>query len=764
MSVDPTDTLIAAVRESNLLDASRVAELQSWATEYLPDPSSLAKEIVRRGWLTAYQLREIGRGRARELQIGPYQLLDLLGEGGMGRVFKAHHTRLGRDVALKVIRKEKLSKPIVVQRFHQEIRATAQLSHPNVVLAFDADEIDGVHFFAMEYVEGTDLTKLVRDKGPIPIPLACDYIRQSALGLQHAFERGLVHRDVKPSNLLVTPRGQVKVLDLGLALLKEAPGGEDGHRVTQEGLVLGTPDFLAPEQAQNPTGVDIRADIYGLGATLYYLLTGRVPYEGGTPADKLMQHVTAPPPSLLKVMPHAPPQLDALIQWMMAKRPEDRPQTPVQLAFALVPYCTPPGGSNPAGPPSGYLPSPSYPAAAQATPSSGGYVPTAQPAAVPMAQAVPYPHSVPPPTQTLPAGSYPAAPMPYPAPPAPYGYPPAGNDPFGFGSPETAAPTGRSGRDDRDSSRSQTSRRPRAKPAGNPALVKWAILGMLGLCGLGGIIVLGYVLLDATKPDTPPPAEFENPAGMKMVLIPAGSFAMGSPESESGRNGDEGPAGQVTISKPFSMAMTEVTHEQYVKVTGRSNAKWAGKIRKGGVPEDNVTWDEASEFCTKLSLLDRNRKSGWSYRLPTEAEWEYACRAKSTGPFSSGEKLLLGKTAFFDLRKDRDEVTGYGEEDPTKGDVEKNLPHPVKYAEKNDFGLYDMHGNVWEWCQDRYASNYNGRADTDPKGPDAGDWRVLRGGSWKETAATCRSASRRSMAANAKADDVGFRVVYAPSK
>ncbi|MGL6097348.1 MAG: serine/threonine-protein kinase, partial [Fimbriiglobus sp.] len=290
-----TEPYLAAVRDARLLDPARFDEISHWTAATGADPQALAQELTRRGWLTPFQVREIYKGNGKTLLLGPYILQDLVGEGGMGRVYRAHHTRLHRDVALKVIRMDKM-RPGVVARFHQEIRAVSQLSHPNVVLALDADEADGIHFYAMEYVEGTDLTKLVRGRGPVPFPAACDYIRQAAIGLQHAADRGLVHRDVKPSNLLVTTKGQVKVLDLGLAMLKDsAAAAEDGaNRVTQDGLLVGTPDFLAPEQAQNPTGVDARADVYSLGATLFYLITGRVPFEGATPTDKLLKHITEP--------------------------------------------------------------------------------------------------------------------------------------------------------------------------------------------------------------------------------------------------------------------------------------------------------------------------------------------------------------------------------------------------------------------------------------------------------------------------------------
>ena len=205
-----------------------------------PAPRALAGELIRRGWLTPYQVNQLLQGRGRDLLLGSYVLLERLGEGGMGQVFKARNWKLGRVVALKLIRKERLDNPDAVRRFQREIRAAAQLDHPNIVRAFDADEVDGTHLLVMEYVEGTDLAKLVKKDGPLPVDKACDYCRQAALGLQHAYERGLVHRDIKPHNLLLTPGGVVKILDMGLARLDrrrrrrgeqhhDAGGGRHGH-------------------------------------------------------------------------------------------------------------------------------------------------------------------------------------------------------------------------------------------------------------------------------------------------------------------------------------------------------------------------------------------------------------------------------------------------------------------------------------------------------------------------------------------------------
>ena len=771
---DPTDAFLAHLARCDLLTASQYTDIAAWVAEYRPDPSTLAKELTRRGWLTGYQVKEIYKGRSKDLIVGPYRVLDLLGEGGMGRVFKAHHTRLGRDVALKVIRKEKLSNPVAVQRFHQEVRAAAALQHPNVVLAFDADEADGLHFFSMELVDGTDLTKLVRQNGPMPVELACDAVRQGALGLQHAFERGLVHRDIKPSNLIMTPKRQVKLLDLGLALLHEPTlaGGANANRVTQEGFVLGTPDFLAPEQAQNPGGVDIRADIYGLGATLFYLLTGKVPYEGANPTEKLLKHITEPPPSLLRHLPAAPPQLDALIQWMMAKRPADRPQTPAQAAAALMPFCPPQSGSvpmadmtaMPGGPPTGYA------------------QPEAARPGVPL-----YPHAVP--MMPMPV----AIPMPADA----FAQEPAGAPAFtGFDAAEDEGDERlrrKRGRDDDEEDRPARTKPGAMKVRASKTGSSWPMYLLLGGGGLAVLVILVVVGVyfanreeAANRPLDP---RFAAPSGAEMVLIQPGKFRMGSEPNEAGRGEEEGPARDVTLTKAFYMSVTEVTRDQYLYKQLMSEQPSMVRANVGKLapqlPNDGVTWTDAATYCKKLTEhLNRAATSekakhgwrpGWAFRLPTEAEWEYCCRAGTRTPFATGDRLMLEKEAMFQW----DDNDTYGtEKSEGRRPVPRAYHHPVvatKPADKdpnadvlyrtpNAFGLIDMHGNLWEWCQDNYSPAHDG-ATTDPTGPtkpDKANWKVLRGGSWRMPAAECRSASRKGAAATDRANDIGFRIVYAP--
>ncbi len=337
MPLDTVAGFAEALRLARLLDPEQLTAVSADLHNRFPDPRALAGELLRRGWLTPFQANYLLQGRGRELLLGSYVLLERLGEGGMGQVFKARNWKLGKVVALKVIRKERLASQDSVRRFHREIRVAAQLAHPNIVLAYDADEVGGTHVFAMEYVEGSDLARLVKEKGPLAAALACDCMRQAALGLQHAFEKGLVHRDIKPHNLLLTPQGIVKILDMGLARL--TPLGDDSESsttVTQEGVVMGTPDYMAPEQAEESHKVDIRADLYSLGCTLYHLLAGQPPFAGGTLVQKLRKHQTVPPPPLQQRRPDVPAAVLAVIHKLMAKRPEDRYQTPAEAAAALA--------------------------------------------------------------------------------------------------------------------------------------------------------------------------------------------------------------------------------------------------------------------------------------------------------------------------------------------------------------------------------------------------------------------------------------------
>jgi serine/threonine-protein kinase len=338
MPIDTAVGLVETLKKHRLLESARLQELSKDLAPRFTDPRALAKELLQRGWLTPFQLNRLFQGKVQELLLGSYVLLEPLGEGGMGTVYKARHTRLDRIDALKVIRKNLLTNPKAVERFQREARAAARLSHPNVITVYDANEAGDVHYLAMEYIVGTDLAKLVKQAGPLPAGQACDYIRQGALGLQHAHERGLIHRDIKPSNLLLTQDGAtVKLLDLGLARLQSAsPEETTNHSLTDTGAVVGTPDYIAPEQARNSREIDIRADIYSLGCSLYYLLTAKIPFPGETLTEKLIKHQLEEPEPLGQARPDVPGEVVAVVQRMMNKRPEDRYQTPAHVAGALA--------------------------------------------------------------------------------------------------------------------------------------------------------------------------------------------------------------------------------------------------------------------------------------------------------------------------------------------------------------------------------------------------------------------------------------------
>jgi WD40 repeat protein len=334
-AVPPAEAVLAAVARLGLVAPEQAQQLsQELATRSL-DTRSLGRELLDRGLLTAFQVNHLLQGDEQGLLVGPYQLLARLGSGGMGQVFKARHSRLGKLAALKVIHPQHQGDREAGKRFLREMRSLSKLDHPNIVRALDAGEDNGRLYLVMELVEGTNLARLVREKGPLPLALACDCARQAALALQHAHEQGLVHRDVKPSNLLLMGDGTVKLLDLGLARRDPADAGESSSTLTDTGMGVGTPDYVAPEQVLDSKRVDGRADLYSLGCTLYHLLAGRPPFAGGTVALKLLRHQTEEPEALAALRPEVPAALVAVVQKLMAKKPEDRYQAPAEVAAVL---------------------------------------------------------------------------------------------------------------------------------------------------------------------------------------------------------------------------------------------------------------------------------------------------------------------------------------------------------------------------------------------------------------------------------------------
>jgi serine/threonine-protein kinase len=348
-------TLTASLRDSPLLTHAQQAELVRDLQPRFPDSKLLARQLLERGWLTTFQVNQLFLGRGADLVLGPYVLLERLGEGGTGQLFKARHQHMNRVVAVKLIRKELLADREVVGRFHREIQLVSTLSHSNVVHAYDAGPVGANYFLVMEYLEGIDLAQKVKKEGPLPVELACEYVRQTALGLQYICDRGLIHRDIKPSNLFLAtaaptpPVATVKILDLGLARLQQPVHGETTRDLTSNGDgTLGTLDYLAPEQAIDFHAVDIRADIYSLGCTFYQLLCGQPPFPAGTVAQKLMKHQQAEPVPLETRRGNLPPTLTAVIRRMMAKEPAQRFQTPGEVARLFTSTASPVAANLPA--------------------------------------------------------------------------------------------------------------------------------------------------------------------------------------------------------------------------------------------------------------------------------------------------------------------------------------------------------------------------------------------------------------------------------
>jgi serine/threonine-protein kinase len=283
----------------------------------------LAERLVGAGKLTSFQAKAVLEERAEELRIGNYDVLDRLGAGAMGTVYKARHRRMKRIVAIKVLSRE-VAKPAFIQRFQREVETLAQLTHPNVIMAFDADEDTVGHYLVMEFVDGRDLATIVEKNGKLPVAQALELIEQAARGLEYAHARGIVHRDIKPANIMCDVHGVVKIADLGLARLVNTQEGFANTALTQAGSIVGTVDYMAPEQAVDSTAIDHRVDIYSLACTLYFMLTGQPPFQGNTLMAVLLKHRDGPIPNLRDIRPDAPMELDALLHGMMAKQPDAR--------------------------------------------------------------------------------------------------------------------------------------------------------------------------------------------------------------------------------------------------------------------------------------------------------------------------------------------------------------------------------------------------------------------------------------------------------
>lgn len=337
MAVATSNEFLESLRKSGLIDTPVLDEALGSYTGTTEEPMKIAEFLIQRKLLTSFQAKSILAGRYKGLVIGAYRVMDKIGAGGMGIVYLGEHDKLKRRVAIKILPEDKTRDKLALERFYREARAAAALDHPNIVKAFDVSEHQGLHYLVMEYIDGNNLQKYVDTKGTLPWKTAVNIVIQACKGLQHAHERNMVHRDIKPANILVDKAGQVKILDLGLAR---------SFQITQDNLtmdlsdgkdVMGSIDYIAPEQAIANNVVDIRADIYSLGATLYCLITGKPPVEGTT-AQKLLQHQMTMPAPVNRDHPEVPEGVAQVIAKMLAKKPDHRYRTPNDVAHALTPF------------------------------------------------------------------------------------------------------------------------------------------------------------------------------------------------------------------------------------------------------------------------------------------------------------------------------------------------------------------------------------------------------------------------------------------
>lgn len=354
MQVLPAEDLISALRGSGLFASEQLEVVVRELAPLGSDAASMMRQLLASRRLTRYQLKKVVHGKSAELRIGPYVVTDKLGEGGMGKVYRARRDGGGPEtVALKVVRPALIANPVVRGRYAREVQTAGTLDHPNIVRLFDSGEDGGRFYLAMEFVDGIDLARMMQLYGRLEVAEACEYARQVALGLQHAHMKGFVHRDIKPSNVVVagerhlpqaTEPAVVKLLDLGLARAIDPEDMVVPH-LTRDHTVVGTPDYMAPEQARNSKNPDPRSDLYSLGCALYFLLTGQVPFPRAGAIEKIIAHQAEAAAPVQSLRPEVPAELGALVAKLLTKRSEDRVQTAGELAELLAPFARYPAGA-----------------------------------------------------------------------------------------------------------------------------------------------------------------------------------------------------------------------------------------------------------------------------------------------------------------------------------------------------------------------------------------------------------------------------------
>jgi len=658
------------------------------------DPAT--RETIPPGGKIDSQGKSTAAATAIPDRLGRYTIQRPLGAGGMGVVYLAHDEQLGRQVALKIPTAKVADSPKLLERLYREARLAATLTHPNICPVYDVGEIDGRHYISMAYIEGRPLSDFVRPEKLLPERQAASLVRRIALAVQHAHEMGVIHRDLKPSNVMIDRRREPIIMDFGLARQFDK---DADSRLTQHGAILGSPAYMSPEQVDGDVErIGPASDIYSLGVMLYEMLTAQLPFSGSM-ASIMGQILTSEPAAPSEIRPELSFQLETICLRMMSRNIDARYASMEPVADALGSYLKQTRAEEAVARESAELPAfgssedeyqfrmPRRAAATKARwfePNRKFWLGTAATGVV-VGLCVWLAFAL--------SGSW-------------------------RDSGEDAATPGSSDLADTVPLTRSSTKTESPALAIAPFDVKQAKQHQQAWA-----VHLGT------------PVETTNSIGMKLKLIPAGEFQMGSPDSGSDARDREKPQHLVQITKPFYLGVYEITQQQYEKVMGKNPTRFKGAKN----PVDSMTWTEAVEFCRRLSELPEEKAAGHVYRLPTEAEWEYSCRAGTTTKYSLGDSdSQLGEYAWFEKNS---------------GDT----THPVGQKKVNSWGLCDMHGNVWEWCQDWYGSYPSGSV-TDPQGPKSGSRRSLRGGAFNYQPSHVRSAVRDYALPGGRATVFGFRV------